>query len=60
MTVWNFLEWLAWTLCAIIALWMIVDVVRVSRNYDEEFLTTAVEGIDESPEFEGENDGGLR
>lgn len=60
MTVWTFLEWLAWALCAVIALWMIADMVRVSRRYSEEFLTTPVEGIDESLEFEGEKDGGLR
>ena len=43
----------AWALCAGIALWMITDMVRVSREYDEEFLTTGVEGLDESSHVEG-------
>lgn len=59
MTVWTLLEWLAWALCAGIALWMIVDMVRVSSEYDEEYLTTGVEGFDETPLLEGD-DGGLR
>lgn len=59
MTVWTLLEWLAWALCAGIALWMITDMVRVSRKYDEEYLTTGVEGLDEPPILESE-DGGLR
>jgi hypothetical protein len=52
MTVWTLLEWLAWALSAGIALWIIADMVRVSREYDEEYLTTGVEGFDESPDVE--------
>lgn len=59
MTVWTLFEWLAWALCVGIALWMIMDMVGVSRKYDEEYLTTGVEGLDEPPLHEGE-DRGLR
>lgn len=57
MTVWGAIELAAWVLSAVIALWMIADVLRVSREYDEEFLTTAVE-IDDSVELADE--GGVK
>ena len=57
MTVWDAFEWAAWIISAVIAVWMIVDLVRVSREYDEEFLTTAVEMIDETPEPRVEEEG---
>ena len=41
------LEWAAWIISAALGLWMLYDAVQVSRNYDEEFLTTSVEGTDE-------------
>lgn len=54
MTVWTLLEWLAWALSAGIALWIFADMVRVSREYDEEYLTTGVEGFDEAAPLEGD------
>ena len=53
MTVWGLIEVAAWVLSAVIAVWMIADLIRVSREYDEEFLTTAVE-IDDSLELTDE------
>lgn len=51
MTVWTVLEIAAWILSAVIAIWLITDIVRVSRKHGEELLTTSVdEDIDESPE----------
>ncbi len=50
MSVWGAIELAAWVLSAVIALWMIADVIRVSREYDEEFLTSAIE-IDDSLEL---------
>lgn len=47
MSVWQMLEWAAWIISAIIAIWLIADVIRVSREYDEEFLTSSVESLDE-------------
>ncbi len=56
MTIWDAFEWGAWIISAVIAIWMIADLVRVSREYDEEFLTTAVEMIDEAPELNVEGE----
>jgi hypothetical protein len=56
MTIWDAFEWGAWIISAVIAIWMIADLVRVSREYDEEFLTTAVEMIDEAPELKVEGE----
>ena len=41
------LEWAAWIISAGLGIWMVADAIRVSRQYDEEFLTTSVEGTDE-------------
>ncbi len=41
------LEYAAWAISAALGGWMVLDAIKVSRNYDEEFLTTSVEGIDE-------------
>ncbi len=57
MTVWDVFEWAAWIISAVIAVWMIADLVRVSREYDEEFLTTAVEMIDDAPDLRVEEEG---
>jgi hypothetical protein len=43
----SILEWAAWVISAGLGGWMLFDTVRTSRNYDEEFLTTSVEGTDE-------------
>lgn len=57
MSVWGALEIVAWVLSAGIALWMVADLLRVGREYDEDFLTTAVE-IDHFPADDEE--GGVR
>jgi hypothetical protein len=41
------LEIAAWVISAALGGWMLLDAFRVSRDYDEEFLTTSVEGTDE-------------
>ena len=41
------LEWAAWAISAILGVWMLYDMLRTGREYDEEFLTTSVEGTDE-------------
>jgi hypothetical protein len=43
----DILEIAAWVISAALAAWMLLDAFRVSRDYDEEFLTTSVEGTDE-------------
>ena len=42
------MEIAAWVLSAGIDLWMVADLVRGGSEYDEDFLTTAVE-IDHAP-----------
>jgi hypothetical protein len=41
------LEWAAWIISAVLAVWMVYDMLKTGRSYDEEFLTTSVEGTDE-------------
>jgi hypothetical protein len=41
------LEIAAWVISAGLGGWMLFDAIGVSRSYDEEFLTTSVEGTDE-------------
>jgi hypothetical protein len=43
----SILEWAAWGISAILAVWMVADMLKTGRDYDEEFLTTSVEGTDE-------------
>lgn len=47
MSVWEMLEWAAWIISAVIAIWLIADVIKVSREYDEEFLTSSIESLDD-------------
>lgn len=48
MTFWTLLEWLAWLASAGIALYMVTDLVRVSRQHSEEVLTNPLELLDTS------------
>jgi hypothetical protein len=41
------LEYAAWAISAGLGGWMLFDAIKVSREYDEEYLTTSVEGTDE-------------
>jgi hypothetical protein len=41
------LEWAAWVVSAGLGLWMLYDTIKTGREYEEEFLTTSVEGTDE-------------
>ena len=43
----HILEWSAWIISAGLGAWMVYDAIKVSREYDEEFLTTSIEGTDE-------------
>jgi len=43
------LELGAWALSAVIAVWLVTDVVRTGRRYSEDFLTSTVEDLDELP-----------
>jgi hypothetical protein len=43
----HILEWAAWIISAGLGAWMLLDTLKTGREYDEEFLTTSVEGTDE-------------
>ncbi|WP_206456288.1 hypothetical protein [Aurantimonas marina] len=44
---WVLLEYAAWAVSAALLLWMVMDAVRVNREFDEETLMSSREGIDE-------------
>lgn len=54
------LEWAAWIISAVLGGWMLYDAYRTGRSYDEEFLTTSVEGIDDLLEPNEASTGGAR
>ena len=56
----DILEIAAWVISAGLAIWMVQDAVRVSRQYDEEYLTTSVEGTDELFDPTALSSGGAR
>lgn len=47
MSATTLLELGAWVLSAVIAIWLVVDVVKTGRKYDEDFLTSTVEDLDD-------------
>lgn len=58
MSFWDILTYVAWSLSAIMLVWMVVDAIMVSSQYDEEFLMSSREGEDEvlhGVELDGEN-----
>lgn len=44
MTFWDYLEYLAWALSAVFALYMLVDWLKTDSTYSEEVLTSSREG----------------
>ena len=56
----DILEIAAWVISAGLAIWMVQDAIRVSRQYDEEYLTTSVEGTDELFDPTAASSGGAR
>lgn len=44
---WVLLEYAAWAGAAALLLWMVMDAMRVQREFDEETLMSSREGIDE-------------
>lgn len=47
MDIWTLMEYAAWILSAALLLWMVADMVRVNREYDEDLLLSSREGADE-------------
>jgi hypothetical protein len=49
--IWTLLEYAAWAASALILLWMLLDAVRVNRDFSEDVLLSSREGeIELSPE----------
>ena len=44
MTTWDMLANAAWLISALIAIWMVADLLKVGEEYPEEFLTSSREG----------------
>ena len=58
MNFWDVLTYVAWSLSAIMLVWMVVDAFMVSSQYDEEFLMSSRVGEDvvmHGVELDGEN-----
>ena len=47
MNFWQILSYAAWGASAMFLLWIVVDLISVSKQYDEDFLMSAREGADE-------------
>lgn len=53
------LEYAAWALSAILGLWMLFDMIKTNRSYNEDLLTSSREGeIDETLVIDPTHQGG--
>lgn len=61
MNSFQLLEYAAWALSAILGLWMLFDMLKIDRTYDEDLLTSSKEGeIDETLVIDPTHQGGHR
>ncbi|MCX4191038.1 hypothetical protein [Methylophaga sp. OBS1] len=44
---WDILSYAAWIISGLLLLWILVDAISVSREFDEELLVSSREGADE-------------
>ena len=44
MNIWDILSYAAWIISAMLLIWIVVDAISVSQQYDEEFLMSSREG----------------
>lgn len=47
MDFWDIMSYAAWALSAVLIIWMVMDTIRVNREYDEDLLISSREGFDE-------------
>ncbi|EGL53498.1 hypothetical protein MAMP_01171 [Methylophaga aminisulfidivorans MP] len=47
MSYWEILSYAAWIISAMLLLWILVDALSVSRQFDESLLMSSREGADE-------------
>lgn len=61
MNSFELLEYVAWGLSAVLGLWMLFDMIRTDKSYDEELLTSSREGeIDDTLIIDPPHQGGHR
>ena len=61
MNSFQLLEYAAWALSAILGLWMLFDMIKTNRAYDEDLLTSSKEGeIDDTLVIDPTHQGGHR
>ncbi|MES2012430.1 MAG: hypothetical protein V4445_01640 [Pseudomonadota bacterium] len=47
MALWDILVYAAWSLSAVMLVWMVVDAFMISSQYDEEYLMSSREGSED-------------
>lgn len=47
MSMWKLFEYASWIASALILGWMLLDAIRIGKEFDEEFLLSSQEGVDE-------------
>ena len=57
MDIWDILSYAAWAGSAALLIWMLMDTIRVNREYDEDILISSREGADELLESGGQKNG---
>ncbi len=61
MNSFQLLEYAAWALSAILGIYMLFDMIKTDRSYDEELLTSSKEGeIDDTLVIDPPHQGGHR
>jgi hypothetical protein len=59
MNSFQILEYAAWAISAVLGLYMLFDMIRIDRTYDEELLTSSREGeIDDTLVIDPPHQGG--
>ncbi|MBS0252786.1 MAG: hypothetical protein JSR78_17155 [Proteobacteria bacterium] len=59
MNQFQMLEYAAWALSAVLGLWMLLDMIKTNRTYDEDLLTSSKEGqIDDALVIDPPHQGG--
>ncbi|MFA5958613.1 hypothetical protein [Hyphomicrobium sp.] len=59
MNSFQLLEYVAWALSAILGLWMLFDMIKTDKSYDEDLLTSSKEGeIDDTLVIDPTHQGG--
>ena len=57
MDFWDILSYAAWIISAGLLLWMLMDAIRVNREYDEDLLISSREGADDLLDTDEAGDG---